>query len=72
MIEVARTPKEINQNINNNNQALLDALVATEAIEPESEVKKCFFCILETLEILDSPRDSNIDSLTLNSTEHVF
>ena len=68
MIEV-RTPKEINQNINNNNQALLDALVATEAIEPESEVKKMLSCILETL---DSPRDSNIDSLTLNSTEHVF
>ena len=61
MIEV-RTPKEINQNINNNNQALLDALVATEAIEPESEVKKMLSCILETL---DSPRDSiyNIDSV---------
>ena len=71
MIEVARTPKEINQNINNNNQALLDALVATEAIEPESEVKKMLSCILETL---DYPRDSiyNIDSLTLNSTLHVF
>ena len=46
MIEV-RTPKEINQNINNNNQALLDALVAAEAVEPQSEVKEMLSCILE-------------------------
>jgi len=62
VIEVARTPKEINQNINNNNQALLDALVATEAIEPESEV----------IEVVRDTSDYDEDLFDYESEEDVF